>query len=158
MTDEAVDDSNNTDDETITGSMWLAIGAMMLAVFVIANDFTAMNVVLPSIESELDTDLSTVQWVVNGYALIFGVLIVPGGRIADIYGRREALAAGALIFAVFSLVGGLAPNVWILIAARMLMGVGGALMWPAILGLIYAVLPGTKTALAGAMVIGVAGI
>ncbi len=144
--------------DRIPGESWLAIGAMLLGVFVIANDFTAMNVVLPDIEAELDADLSTVQWVVNGYALIFGILIVPGGRIADIYGRREALAVGAIIFAAFSLVGGLAPNVWVLIASRLLMGVGGALMWPAILGLMYALLPSSKSALAGALTIGVAGV
>ena len=154
----AMSDDEPAVDDRISGQSWLAIGAMLLGVFVIANDFTAMNVVLPDIEAELDADLSTVQWVVNGYALIFGMLIVPGGRIADIYGRREALVVGALFFAVFSLLGGLAPNVWVLIASRMLMGVGGALMWPAILGLLYAVLPASKAALAGALTIGVAGV
>ncbi|RLE25011.1 MAG: MFS transporter [Actinobacteria bacterium] len=144
--------------DEVSRETWLAVGAMMLAVFAVANDFTAMNVVLPTIESDMDTDLATVQWVVNGYALMFGVLIVPGGRLADLYGRKEMLAVGALIFAGFSLLGGLAPNIVLLILARILMGVGAAMMWPAILGLIYSLLPESKAGLAGGLVIGVAGI
>jgi EmrB/QacA subfamily drug resistance transporter len=137
---------------------WLAIVAMGLAVFVIANDVTAMSVALPAIENEFDTDVSVVQWVVNAYALIFGVLIVTGGRLADMFGRRRILFIGAAIFAVFSVLGGLAPNVGILIACRALMGIGGAMMWPAILGLVYAILPEDRASLGGALVIGTAGI
>lgn len=145
-------------DDVVSAQTWLSIGAMALAIFAIANDFTAMNVVLPTLEQDLDTDLSRVQWVVNGYSIMFGVLIVPGGRLADLFGRKEMLALGAAIFAVFSFLGGLAPNVELLIAARILMGIGGALMWPSILGLMYALLPASKSGLAGGLVIGVAGI
>jgi EmrB/QacA subfamily drug resistance transporter len=137
---------------------WLAIVAMALAVFVIANDVTAMSVALPAIENDFDSDVSVVQWVVNAYALVFGVLIVTGGRLADMFGRRKILFIGAAIFAFFSLLGGLAPNVELLIAARALMGIGGAMMWPAILGLVYAILPEDRAPLAGALVIGTAGI
>ena len=146
------------DGDVIPRSTWVAMGAMALAVLAIANDFTAMNVVLPTIEGDLDSSLSAVQWVVNGYALVFGVLIVPGGRLADVYGRSRMLCIGAALFAAFSFLGGLAPNVGLLIAARVLMAVGGALMWPAILGLIYGLLPESKAGLAGGLVIGVAGI
>ena len=137
---------------------WLPLFAMGLGIFVIANDVTAMSVALPAIERSFDTDVSTVQWVVNAYALIFGVLIVTGGRLADMFGRRRMLFVGAALFAGFSLLGGLAPNVGVLIAARALMGIGGALMWPAILGLVYAILPTAKAGLAGGLVIGTAGI
>ena len=54
-----------------------------MAVFAVANDFTAMNAVIPTFESDMDPDLATVQWVLNGYTLVFGVLIVSGGRLAD---------------------------------------------------------------------------
>ncbi len=144
--------------ERIDASTWLALGAMALVVFAIANDFTALNVLLPEMETEFDADLSTVQWVVNGYALVFGVLIVPGGRLADVFGRLRILYIGAAIFAGFSLLGGLSPNLGLLIASRVLMGVGGALMWPAILGLIYGLLPKSRAGLAGGLLIGVAGI
>lgn len=135
-----------------------AIVAMGLAVFVIANDVTAMSVALPAMESDFDTTVSTVQWVVNAYALVFGVLIVSGGRLADMFGRRRVLFIGAAIFAFFSLLGGLAPNVGLLILCRALMGIGGALMWPAILGLIYEILPDDRAGLAGGLVIGTAGL
>src|SRR5690606_26918989 len=89
---------------------------------------------------------------------IFGVLIVTGGRLADMFGRRRILFIGAAIFAFFSLLGGLAPNVGVLIACRALMGIGGAVMGPPLLGLIYAILPDSKAALAGGLVIGTAGL
>ena len=68
----------------------------------VANDFTALSVAIPEIERDLDTDLTTAQWVINGYALVFGVLIVTGGRLADLLGRRRIFVIGAVIFAVFS--------------------------------------------------------
>jgi EmrB/QacA subfamily drug resistance transporter len=135
----------------------LALVAMALGVFVIANDFTALSVAIPKIESDLGTDITTAQWVINGYALVFGVLIVTGGRLADLLGRKRIFLIGAAIFAVFSFVGGLVPNVGLLIACRSLMGIGGALMWPAILGMTYALLPDDKAGLAGGLVLGVAG-
>ena len=124
---------------------------------VIANDFTALSVALPAIESEFGADVTTVQWVINGYALVFGVLIVTGGRLADMFGRRKIFFIGAAIFAIFSLIGGLAPNIWVLLSARGAMGVGGALMWPAILGMTYALLPKSRAGLAGGLILGAAG-
>ena len=135
----------------------VALAAMALAVFVIANDVTALSVALPAVESDFDADVGTAQWVISAYALIFGVLIVPGGRLADLFGRRRIFFVGAAIFAVFSLLGGLAPDAWVLIACRALMGIGGALMWPATLGMTYSILPAKRAALAGGLIIGSAG-
>jgi EmrB/QacA subfamily drug resistance transporter len=136
----------------------MAFVALGLSVVILANDFSALNVSLPSIEEDFDTDVSTVQWVINAYALVFGVLIVTGGRLADLLGRKRIFLLGATIFAVFSLLGGLAPNVYLLIGARAVMGVGGALMWPAILGMTYAAVPREKAGLAGGLILGAAGI
>ena len=119
----------------------LALGAMALAIFVIANDLTALSVALPAIESDFNSDVTTVQWVINAYALIFGVLIVTGGRLADMSGRRRLFFIGAAIFAVFSVLGGAAQDDLWLIACRALMGIGGAIMWPAALGITYDALP-----------------
>jgi EmrB/QacA subfamily drug resistance transporter len=138
-------------------SALVALAAMAMAVFVVANDVTALSVALPRIESDFDADVGTVQWVISAYALIFGVLIVTGGRLADLLGRRRIFFVGAGIFAVFSLLGGLAPEVWMLIACRALMGIGGALMWPATLGMTYSILPKERAALAGGLIIGAAG-
>ena len=125
--------------EPLSRSTVLGLVAMGVAVLIIANDFTALSVALPAIERDLDAELSTVQWVINAYALTFGVLIVTGGRLADMFGRRRAFVAGAAIFAGFSVLGGAAQGVVWLLACRALMGIGGALMWPAILGMTYAV-------------------
>ena len=139
-------------------STCLALGAMALGVFVIANDFTALSVAIPRIEEQLHTTVSRAQWVINGYALVFGVLIVTGGRLADLLGRKRVFLAGATVFGFFSLLAGLMPTVELLIVCRALMGVGGAVMWPAVLGLTYAILPEAKKALAGSLILGVAGL
>ena len=135
-----------------------ALIAMGLAVLIVANDFTALSVALPAIERDLDTSLTTVQWVINAYGLVFGVMIVTGGRLADMFGRRNIFVAGAGIFAAFSLLGGVSQDVHMLIACRALMGIGGAMMWPAILGMTYAVLPESKAGLAGGLILGAAGL
>ncbi|HKH65341.1 MAG TPA: MFS transporter [Solirubrobacterales bacterium] len=131
---------------------------MGMAVVVIANDFTAVNVALPTMERDFDTDINTIQWVINAYALTFGVMIVTGGRLADMFGRRNAFFLGSAIFASMSALGGVAPTETWLIAARVAMGIGGALMWPAILGMTYELLPEEKAGLAGGIIIGAAGI
>lgn len=146
-----------SDAERLDRRTILALGAMGAAVLVIANDFTALSVALPAIEHDLDAELSTVQWVINAYALVFGVAIVTGGRLADLLGRRRMFIVGAAIFAVFSLLGGAAQSAGWLIACRAVMGIGGALMWPAILGMTYAILPRSKAGLAGGMILGAAG-
>lgn len=131
---------------------------MGVAVVVIANDFSAINVALPTMEEDFDTNINTIQWVVNAYALTFGVMIVTGGRLADMFGRRNAFFLGTAIFASMSALGGAAQSEAWLIASRTLMGIGGALMWPAILGMTFAILPEEKAGLAGGIILGAAGL
>jgi EmrB/QacA subfamily drug resistance transporter len=144
-------------EERLSRAAVLGMGAMALAVLVIANDFTALSVALPAIEADFDADVTTVQWIISGYALVFGVLIVSGGRLADMFGRRRIFFLGAVIFAAFSALGGLATDTWMLLGARGAMGVGGALMWPAILGMTYALAPKGREGLAGGLILGSAG-
>src|ERR1700736_5082322 len=94
--------------DRLTRGTIMALVAMSLAVFVVANDFTALSVALPQIERQFDADVGGVQWVINAYALVFGVFIVTGGRLADMFGRRRMFFVGAGIFAVFSVLGGVA--------------------------------------------------
>ena len=136
----------------------LALVAMGLGVIVIANDFTALNVALPAMEQDFDVDVGTIQWTVNAYVLVFGMGLVTGGRLADMLGRRLIFFIGTAIFAAFSALGAIAPSADVLIAARIGMGVGGALMWPAILGMTFAALPADRAGLAGGLVLGVAGL
>ena len=131
---------------------------MSMSVLVIANDFSAVNVAIPTIEKDFSTGINTTQWVVNAYALTFGVMIVTGGRLADMFGRRRAFFVGTAIFASMSALGGAAQSETWLIATRVLMGIGGALMWPAILGMTFALLPAEKAGLAGGIILGAAGL
>lgn len=142
----------------IDGRTMLALTAMGMSVFILANDFSAMNVAMPDIEKAFDSNLNSVQWVINAYALVFAMLIVTGGRLADMFGRRKVFFIGAAIFGTLSFLGGLAQEEIMLVVARALMGIGGALMWPAILGMTYAILPKERSGLAGALIIGAAGI
>jgi EmrB/QacA subfamily drug resistance transporter len=142
----------------ITRATWLALLAMGVSVIVIANDFSAVNVALPTMEKDFHTNVNTIQWVINAYALTFGVMIVTGGRLADMFGRRRAFFLGTAIFAAMSALGGAAQTEDWLIFTRVVMGIGGALMWPAILGMTYEILPEEKAGLAGGIVIGAAGL
>jgi EmrB/QacA subfamily drug resistance transporter len=135
----------------------LGMIAMGVAVLVVANDFTALSVALPAIEKQFHTKVATVQWVINGYAMVFGVCIVTGGRLADMFGRRRVFIIGSALFAIFSVIGGFAPDTWLLLSCRFAMGIGGALMWPAILGMAYGLLPPEKAGLAGGVILGAAG-
>jgi EmrB/QacA subfamily drug resistance transporter len=136
----------------------MALVAMGLGVLVIANDFTALNVALPNIEQDFDVDVGTSQWVINAYALTFGMAIVTGGRFADMFGRRRIFFIGTFLFIAFSAFGAAAQDIGWLIGSRVGMGVGGALMWPAILGMTYAALPASRAGLAGGLILGAAGI
>lgn len=131
---------------------------MSMSVLVIANDFSAINVAIPTMEKDFDTNINTIQWVVNAYALTFGVMIVTGGRLADMFGRRRAFFLGTAIFASMSALGGAAQTETWLIATRVVMGIGGALMWPAILGMTFELLPADKAGLAGGIILGAAGL
>jgi EmrB/QacA subfamily drug resistance transporter len=143
---------------SISRTTWLALLAMGISVVVIANDFSAINVALPTMEKDFHANVNTMQWVINAYALTFGVMIVTGGRLADMFGRRRAFFLGTAIFASMSALGGAAQTETWLIFSRVVMGIGGALMWPAILGMTYELLPEDKAGLAGGIVIGAAGL
>ncbi|MFF6808722.1 MFS transporter [Streptomyces sp. NPDC012403] len=101
-------------------------------------DSTVVNVALPRIGRDLDADLAALQWTVNAYMVTLAGLILLGGALGDRYGRRKVFVVGVLWFAAASLLCGLAPNAGILIAARALQGVGGALLTPGSLALIQA--------------------
>ncbi|MFD7462635.1 MULTISPECIES: MFS transporter [unclassified Streptomyces] len=101
-------------------------------------DSTVVNVALPRIGTDLDADLAVLQWTVNAYMVTLAGLILLGGALGDRYGRRRIFVLGVAWFAVASLLCGLAPNAGVLVAARALQGVGGALLTPGSLALIQA--------------------
>jgi len=120
---------------------WFTLAAVSFGLFMIMLDNTVVNVALPSIQRDLGTDLSSLQWIVTGYALTFGALMLIGGKVADAYGRRLIFVVGISVFTTASLWCGLADSGDELIAARILQGVGAALMNPATLSIIAATFP-----------------
>jgi EmrB/QacA subfamily drug resistance transporter len=121
-----------TDDN----SKWWTLGAMCFALFMMMLDNTVVNVALPSIQKDLGASLSSLEWAVNAYTLSFGVLLVTGGRLGDIFGRRKMFLIGVTVFALSSATAGLAQDTTMLIVSRIVQGVGGALMMPATLSIV----------------------
>src|SRR3954470_16654053 len=107
-----------------------------LAQFMVILDVSIVNVALPSIREDLGFSASNLQWVVNAYTLTFAGFLLLGGRAADLLGRRRVFIAGLLLFAGASLVGGLSTSQEMLIGARALQGLGGAVVAPATLSIL----------------------
>jgi EmrB/QacA subfamily drug resistance transporter len=120
---------------------WLTLGAVSFGLFMIMLDNTVVNVALPAIARDLHIGLSELEWVVTGYALTFAALMLSGGKLADRYGRRRLFVLGIIVFTAASLACGLATGGSTLIAARIVQGVGAALMNPATLSIISATFP-----------------
>jgi EmrB/QacA subfamily drug resistance transporter len=117
---------------------WWTLAAVSFGLFMIMLDNTVVNVALPSIQEDLGADLSELQWIVTGYALSFAALMLIGGKLADAYGRRSIFVLGIAVFTLSSLWCGLADSGDMLIAARVVQGIGAALMNPATLSIIAA--------------------
>jgi EmrB/QacA subfamily drug resistance transporter len=120
---------------------WWTLVAVSFGLFMIMLDNTVVNVALPSMQRALGIDRSELEWVVNAYALTFGVLLLSGGKLADLLGRRRIFIVGLVIFTASSLVCGLATSASLLIGARAVQAVGAALMNPATLSIITATFP-----------------
>ncbi|MBV9879756.1 MAG: MFS transporter [Gemmatirosa sp.] len=120
---------------------WWTLAAVSVGLFMIMLDNTVVNVALPSIRRSLGMSLSGLEWVVAGYALTFAAFMLTGGKLADFIGRRRIFIAGLVVFTGASLACGLAPNGGFLIGARVVQGLGGALMNPATLSIITATFP-----------------
>jgi EmrB/QacA subfamily drug resistance transporter len=120
---------------------WWTLAAVSFGLFMIMLDNTVVNVALPSIERDLHMSISGLEWVVTGYALVFAALLITGGKLADMFGRRRIFIVGLVIFTLASLACGLAPNAGFLIGARGVQGIGAALMNPATLSIITATFP-----------------
>ena len=126
---------------TAENRKWWTLAAVAFGLFMIMLDNTVVNVALPSIRDDLGISLSQLEWVVNGYALTFGVLLLTGGKLADMLGRRRIFMTGLVIFTISSFFCGVASTEEVLIGARVVQGVGAALMNPATLSIIAATFP-----------------
>jgi EmrB/QacA subfamily drug resistance transporter len=126
---------------TAENRKWWTLGAVSLGLFMIMLDNTVVNVALPAIERDLGARISQLEWIVSGYALTFAALMLTGGKLADLLGRRRVFVAGLAVFAGSSLACALAPSAGFLIGARIAQGAGAALMNPATLSIITATFP-----------------
>jgi EmrB/QacA subfamily drug resistance transporter len=115
---------------------WSALALIVTAQFMVILDVAIVNVALPSIKSDLNFSQTNLQWVISAYAIMFGGVLLLGGRLADLLGRRRLFVAGLALFAATSLLCGLAWSEGSLIAFRSLQGLGGALLAPAALSLL----------------------
>jgi EmrB/QacA subfamily drug resistance transporter len=122
-------------------SRWWTLGAMCFALFMLMLDNTVVNVALPSIQRDLHATLSALEWTVNAYTLTFAVLMVTGGRLGDIFGRRRMFLFGVAVFGLSSLAIGFAPSDTTLVAFRAIQGIGAAFMMPATLSIITQAFP-----------------
>src|SRR5919109_304152 len=127
---------------------WWTLAAVAFGLFMIMLDNTVVNVALPSIAADLRVDLSELEWIVTGYALTFASLMLTGGKLADLLGRRLIFVIGLAIFTGSSLACGLAESGSFLIGARVVQGVGAALMNPATLSIIAATFPPAQRGMA----------
>jgi EmrB/QacA subfamily drug resistance transporter len=132
---------------------------VIAVVFAILNaDITTVNVALVTLGKDLHADLNDLQWGLNSYMLAFAALIVAAGRLADVFGRRRCLLAGAILFAVASLLCGIAPTLSLLVIGRVLQGAAGALMVPAGMAIISNVYGAKQRAFALGILVGVSGV
>jgi EmrB/QacA subfamily drug resistance transporter len=124
------------DDQAIHDRRWWALGVLCLSLLVITLDNTILNVAIPDLVRELDASTSQLQWIVDGYTLVFAGLLLTLGSVGDRFGRKGALMVGMVIFGVGSILSGFAGGATVLVFTRASMGVGAALIMPATLSLL----------------------
>lgn len=127
--------------EPVERRSWLALGAATAAAFMVVVDVSIVNVAFPSIQRSLDASNAALSWIVSGYSITVGSFLLLSGRLADRQGRRKMFNLGLVIFAVGSLLSGVAPRVEILIAARVVQAMGGSLIMPSSLAMVLPEFP-----------------
>src|ERR1700683_3394162 len=119
----------------------LALATLLFVLFLTFLDNTIVTVVLANVQSDLHASVSQLQWVVNGYALTFAVLMLSFGTIGDLLGRKKVMLAGVAVFCAGSVIAAVAPDTRILIAGRVVMGIGAAASEPGTLSMIRHLYP-----------------
>src|SRR5580765_828983 len=122
-------------------SRWMALIVLCTGMLMIVLDATVVNVALPSIQKDLGFSQSSLAWVVNAYLIAFGGLLLLAGRLGDLISRRGVFLAGLVVFTTASLVCGLSDSQGLLVGARFVQGVGGAMTSAVVLGMIVTMFP-----------------
>src|SRR5216684_7953253 len=137
---------------------WLVLVVLTTGFFMILLDTTIVNVAIPSMSTGLNTTLDQILWVLNAYILVYAVLLITAGRLGDLYGQRTLFAIGLFIFTVASALCGVSQNVTELILARIVQGIGGALLTPQTLAILTTIFPPERRGAAFGIWGGVAGL
>jgi MFS transporter, DHA2 family, multidrug resistance protein len=131
-----MDTTSHPSPSRATSRKWWALAALVLAVLVVGLDGTILSVALPTLGKSLDASTGQLQWFVAAYTLVFAAALVPGGMLGDRYGRKKMLVVSLLVFGAASIACALAPTADAFIAARALLGLGGAILLPMVLALV----------------------
>jgi len=145
------------EDPVVYGRRRALLAIMCLSLVMVVMSVSGLNVALPSIQRELGASASELQWIIDSYALVFAALLLPAGALGDRFGRKQALLLGLVIFAVGSVVSGVATDASQVIAGRVVTGIGAAFVMPATLSLITTVFPPAERRQAIAVWAGFAG-
>ena len=129
------------EDPVIHQRRWFLLGIMCLSLVMVVMSVAGLNVALPSIQTDLDASASGLQWIIDSYALVFAALLLPAGALGDRFGRKRALLIGLVIFAMGSVVGGLASSTAQVTVGRVITGIGAAFVMPATLSLLTTIFP-----------------
>ena len=133
--------------ERVPARAWRVMAVTAAGVFVVFLDATVVNIAFPALSADFsEATRADLSWVLNGYAVMFGALLVTAGRLADARGRRAVFLGGLVVFGLASALCGLAPSVGLLVAARVVQGVGAALLVPASLALLLPEFPASRRA------------
>ena len=136
---------------------WFLLGVLCLSLIMVVMAVSSLNVAMPTLQTELDTSATMLQWIVDSYALVFAGLLLTAGALGDRFGRKGALLVGLAVFAAGSLISGLASSAELVIVGRAVQGAGAAFVMPATLSLITAVFPPEERQRAIAIWVGFAG-
>ncbi len=137
---------------------WASLAVLMIGLFMALLDTTIVNVALPTIRSSINADESTLAWIISGYALAYGLALIPAGRVGDRIGHKWVFFVGLLIFTAASLFAGVAQDSTQLIVARVIQGLGGGIFFPPVTAFIQLLFPPMKRGKAFAILGAVLGV
>ncbi len=126
---------------------WIVLGGVAILLFLMNIDYTAVNLTLVPISEEINADLNSLQWLLSGYVLVWAAFVIPAGRVADIYGKRNTLIGGLLLFMVGSCLTGIGQSIEMLIFGRLLQGFGAAVFTAPAWASIFTIAPPEKQGL-----------
>ncbi len=137
-----------TPEHDLDPNRWRSLAVILSAAFIVGLDFFVVNVAIPSIKADLHASFAQIQLIIASYGLTYAVLLISGGRLGDIYGRKRMFLYGLAGFVITSLLCGLAPSARVLIIARAFQGIAGALLFPQVLSIMQVTFPGKERAVA----------